>query len=162
MQVLSFTKAALKTGCLLVLLAGTLAHSQEEGPPPPPDGPPPQSEGMTPAKRPDVDHVISQMSKRYKLTAEQQTLLKPVLIDEWNKISALQQDTALALTERKKRIKLTHQETSARIAEILTKEQFEKFEQDQAKMEARTQQGEDQDGPPPPPPDGAGGPPPPM
>jgi hypothetical protein len=162
MEFRTLVYSALKASCLLLLLTGTLVYGQDDGPPPP-DGPPPQSDTATPPKRPDVDHVIAQMSRRYKLTAEQQTQLKPVLLEEWNKISSLQQDTSLSLTERNRRIKAMHQETSSKIAEIFTKSQYEKFEEDQAKIQEHNQQGDDPNGPPPPPPDGgAGGPPPPM
>lgn len=161
----TLTHVALKTGCFFLLLPGVLVYSQDDGPPPPPDGPPPQqSDTANPGKPPDVDHVLARITKRYKLTADQQAQLKPVLVEEWNKVSALEQDNALSLSERKKRIKAAHQETASKIAEIFTKAQFEKFQEDQAKMEARSQQVDGPDGPPPPPPDGAGGPggPPPM
>lgn len=163
MQFQTLSRRAFRAVCLLLLLASPLAYTQEDGPPPPPDGPPPQqSDTANPGKPPDVDHVLARMSKRYKLTADQQAQLKPVLVEEWNKISALEKDTSLSLSAQKRRIRAVHQETSSKIGEILTKSQFEKFQEDQEKIEARNQEGDNPDGPPPPPPDGGGGPPPPM
>lgn len=136
-----------------------LSYAQEPGPPPPPDdmGPPP---GMS-APKMNVDKEIARMTKRYALSDTQKSQIRPILIEEQNKMDALFKDDSLAPEDRFAKMRAIHEEQVARISAVLSDTQREKYQKDQQRMN-RPDGPDGPDGPPPPPPGDAGGGPSPL
>jgi Spy/CpxP family protein refolding chaperone len=113
---------------------------------------------------PAVDSVkkqLARMTHRYGLTSSQQETIRPILDAERRRTAELFADTSIPQGEKLARAKSIRGDASEKIAAVLTDAQRTKFEQDEARRDAREQQdGMDMEGPPPPPPDGSGPPPP--
>ncbi len=148
---------------LATLLGGVApAFGQEPGPPPPGDmGPPPDFDGAPPGR--NVDRDLARMVKRYGLSDEQKAEIRPILVDEKQKLDAIFKDSSLAPEDRSAKIKAIHSDEVARVSALLTDDQRAKYQKD----ETRARQNDDgmgpDGGPPGPPPggDSGGGPPPP-
>lgn len=138
-----------------LLAWGGMARAQDA---PPPDGGGGRGmghggHGMDPAAR------LEHMTKRYKLSADQQTQIKPILADEQQQMQALHSDSSMAREDRFAKMKSIHEQSSAKIEAVLNDSQKADFEKDQAKMQERMHHGPDGEGPggdapPPPPPPG--------
>jgi periplasmic protein CpxP/Spy len=129
--------------------------AQEPGPPPPDDMEAPQN--MRPPKM-NVDKEITRMAKRYALSDAQKTQIRPILIEEQQKLDAVFQDSSLTPEDRFSKMRVIHEEQVSRISAVLSDSQKARYQKDERGKDH--QQGPD--GPPPPPPgEGGGGPPPP-
>jgi len=82
---------------------------------------------------------LAQLSEALKLTDEQKGKLKPVLKAQQAKSRELRQDSALTAEERRNKSRAVRQEFTAKIKEILTKEQQEKFDKLQEQGPGRRQ-----------------------
>jgi hypothetical protein len=112
----------------------------------------------------DADQRLAHMTKRYKLTADQQSQIKPILQDEQQQMESMHSDTSTSRQDKMEKMKSMHETDNQKIEAVLNDEQKQKYEADQQKMQARRGQrmqgGQGgAEGAPPPPPD-AGGPPP--
>lgn len=132
--------------------------------------------GMRGGPRMDPDQRLAHMTKRYKLTADQQSQLKPILADQQQQMEALRADTATAPPDKWQKMRTLRQAGNQKIEAVLTDDQRKKFESDQQKMEERRADrmsrhgvpdggaappaGPDGGSAPPPPPDGGSAPPP--
>lgn len=138
-----------------LLAWGSMARAQDA---PPPDGGGGRGmgrggHGMDPAAR------LEHMTKRYKLSADQQTQLKPILADEQQQMQALRSDSSVSREDRFAKMKGIHEQSSAKIEAVLNDTQKAEFEKDQTRMQERMRhpsggEGAGGDGPPPPPPPG--------
>jgi hypothetical protein len=128
------------------------------------EGPPPDFQGTPPDGLPAVESVkkqLARMTHRYGLTSSQQETIRPILDAERRRTAELFADTSIPQGEKLARAKSIRGDASEKIAAVLTDAQRTKFEQDEARRDAREQQdGMDMEGPPPPPPDDSGPPPP--
>lgn len=106
----------------------------------------------------DPDKRLAHMTKRYNLTADQQSQIKPILEDEQQQMQSMHGDTSMSRQDKWAKMKSTHDATNQKIEAVLTDQQKQKFDADQKKMEERRSE-RMQNGPGGPPPD-AGGPPP--
>lgn len=153
--------------CSLVItgmLATGIALAQDQAPPPP-DQNAPQAEGGAMGghhggHRMDADQRLAHMTKRYKLTADQQSQIKPILQDEQQQMESMRSDTSTSRQDKMEKMKSMHEADSQKIEAVLNDEQKQKYEADQQKMQARRgqrMQGGSQGAPPSP---DAGAPPP--
>ena len=140
----------LQSAVLAVCLAGG-AHvfAQEPGGAPETAAPPPHRGMMDPAQQ------LEGMTKRYNLSADQQTQLKPILASQHQQMQALRGDSSLSREDRMTKMQSIRADTKTKIEGVLNDDQKKQFEADQQKMEERMQQRMQGGGGP-----GGGGPPP--
>ena len=74
--------------------------------------------------RPNAD----QIAKSLNLTDDQKTKVKAALKDQQTKMKALHGDKTLSTSDRRAKIKEIHEATQAKLKEILTPEQLEKWQ----------------------------------
>lgn len=101
------------------------------------------------------DEQVARMTKRYNLSADQQTQIKPILANQQQQMMALHGDSSLSPEDRMAKMKGIREDSSTKIQAILNDSQKQKFAQDQQKMQDRMQQRMQDGGGAPP----AGGPP---
>jgi Spy/CpxP family protein refolding chaperone len=127
--------------CTLVLTGllatGVVFAQQSEAAP---DGNAPQTEaggaGMHGGgHRMDPDKMLAHMTKRYNLTADQQSQIKPILQDQQQQMQALRSDTSTSRDDKRAKMMSMHQDAQQKIEAVLTDEQKQKFEADQQKMQ---------------------------
>ena len=85
----------------------------------------------------DPDQRLAHMTKRYKLTSDQQNQIKPILQDEQQQMQAMRSDTTSSREDKMAKMKSTHEASNQKIEAVLTDEQKQKFEADQQKMQER-------------------------
>jgi Spy/CpxP family protein refolding chaperone len=142
----------LQSAVLAVCLAGgAQVLAQEPGGPPETPAPPPTGghRGMM-----DPAQQLEGMTKRYNLSADQQTQLKPILASQQQQMQALRGDSSLSREDRMAKMQSIHADTKTKIEAVLNDDQKKQFEADQEKMQERMQQRMQGGGP------GGGGPPP--
>jgi Spy/CpxP family protein refolding chaperone len=99
----------------------------------------------------DPAQQLEGMTKRYNLSADQQTQLKPILASQQQQMQALRGDSSLSREDRMAKMQSIHADTKTKIEAVLNDDQKKQFEADQQRME---QQRGQRGGP------GGGGPPP--
>ena len=83
----------------------------------------------------DPDQRLAHMTKRYKLTTDQQSQIKPLLQDEQTQMQSLRSDTSTSREDKRAKMQSIHQASTQKIEAVLTDDQKQKFEADQQKME---------------------------
>jgi Spy/CpxP family protein refolding chaperone len=143
----------LQSALLAVCLAGgAYVFAQEPGGAPETPAPPPQGahRGMM-----DPAQQLEGMTKRYNLSADQQTQLKPILASQQQQMQALRGDSSLSREDRMTKMQSIRADTKTKIEAVLNDDQKKQFEADQQRMQERMQQrggpggGPDGGGPPP-------------
>jgi len=134
------------------LVGGAHVFAQEPGANPETPAPPPMGghRGMM-----DPAQQLDGMTKRYNLSADQQTQLKPILASQQQQMQALRGDSSLSRDDRMAKMQSIHADTKTKIEAVLNDDQKKEFEADQQKMQERMQQRMQGGGGP-----GGGGPPP--
>jgi Spy/CpxP family protein refolding chaperone len=127
------------------LVGGAHVFAQEPGAAPETPAPPPHRGMMDPAQQ------LEGMTKRYNLSADQQTQLKPILASQQQQMQALRGDSSLSREDRMAKMQSIHADTKTKIEAVLNDDQKKQFEADQERMQQQRMQG---GGP------GGGGPPP--
>jgi protein CpxP len=132
--------------CSLVLtglLATGVMLAQEPGSAPEQSAPQAEGGGMgghRGGRMMDPDQRLAKMTKRYKLTADQQSQIKPILQDEQQQMQSMRSDTSTSRDDKRAKMQSTHQASTQKIEAVLTDEQKQKFEADQQKMQERRAQ----------------------
>ena len=85
----------------------------------------------------DPDQRLAHMTKRYKLTADQQSQIKPILQDEQQPMQSMRSDTTSSREDKRAKMQSMHQASTQKIEAVLTDDQKQKFEADQQKMQER-------------------------
>jgi protein CpxP len=85
----------------------------------------------------DPDQQLAHMTKRYNLSADQQTQLKPILVDHQQQMMAMHSDTSMSRQDKMAKMQSMQQDHMQKVEAVLTPEQKTKFEADQAKMKER-------------------------
>jgi protein CpxP len=134
------------------LVCGTHVFAQEPGFPPETSAPPPQ-QGPAGDRR-DPAQQLAAMTKRYNLSTDQQNQVKPILMDQQQRMQLLHLDSSLSPDEKKAKMQSIRSDSNSKIEAILNDDQKKQFEQDRQSMQERTQQQPQGGGP------GGGGPPP--
>jgi hypothetical protein len=137
--------ATLALSGLLALGVTSAAFAQDTPPPPPSQdqaGPPQGGRGM----RMDPDQQLAHLTSALSLTTDQQTQIKPLLVERQQKMQALMQNQSLSQDDRRAQMRTISQGTNNSIKAVLNDDQKQKFEAMQANMRRRGGPG----GPPPP------------
>ena len=126
--------------CSLVLtglLATGVMLAQEPGSAPEQGAPQADGGGHRGRGFGDPDQRLAHMTKRYNLTADQQSQIKPLLQDEQQQMQALRSDTSTPREDKHAKMQSIHQASTQKIEAVLTDDQKQKFEADQQKFESR-------------------------
>lgn len=142
----------------LLTVGGPCAALAQDAPPPPPDqnqaGPPadgPRGRGM----RMDPDRQLERLTRELNLTTDQQTQIKPLLVERQQKMQALFQDQSAAPEDRRMQARTIMEGTNNSIKAVLNDDQKQKFQAMQERMRRNRPDGGPAGAPPPPPPDGS-------
>ncbi len=82
----------------------------------------------------DPDRQLQRLTRELDLTADQQTQIKPLLVDHQQKVQALFQDQSVAQQDRRARMKALGDDMHGKIAAVLNDQQKQKFEEMQQHM----------------------------
>ncbi|HEY1499702.1 MAG TPA: hypothetical protein VGF88_09005 [Acidobacteriaceae bacterium] len=127
---------ALALGGMLALSANAALYAQDQTPAT--DGPQ-QGQGGHGHRGMNPDRQLEHMTKTLNLSADQQTQIKPILVDRQQKMQALWQDQTLSQQDRRSKAQAIQQDTRTRLEATLNDQQKQQFEQMQAKMQGRRQ-----------------------
>ena len=135
----------------LLTIGSTCAALAQDTPPPPPNqnqaGPPPdgpRGRGM----RMDPDRQLARLTRELSLTSDQQTQIKPLLVERHQKMQALFQDQSLSQEDRRAQMRSIMEGTNNSIKALLTEDQKQKFA-DMQQRNRHNMRGPDSGGPPP-------------
>ena len=137
-----------------LVVCGAQAFAQEAGGAPETSAPP-STQGPGGGRRGmDPDQQLERMSKRYNLSADQQSQLKPILVSQQQQMQALRGDSSMSREDRMAKMMSIRSDSTTKIEAILNDTQKKQFAEDQQRMQERIQQRGDGAGPggPPPPP----------
>ena len=87
------------------------------------------------------DEQIERMTKRYNLTADQQTQIKPILANQQQQMMALRQDSSMSRDDKMAKMKSIREDSSTKIQAVLNDTQKQQFAADQQRMQERMQRG---------------------
>lgn len=117
-----------KTLLIMALVAGGVfaaevaVYAQDSSNTPPPTARPPAARG--PRSAMNFDYVATELA----LTDDQKTKAKPVFDEMRQKMMDLRKDTTLEPTDRRAKMKEIRDDTTAKLKDIFTPEQFEKWQ----------------------------------
>jgi protein CpxP len=86
------------------------------------------------------DEQLARMTKRYDLSADQQTQIKPIIADTQQQMMALRQDSSLSRDDKMAKMKSIREGANTKIQAILNDSQKQKFAEDQQRMQERMMQ----------------------
>ncbi len=86
------------------------------------------------------DEQLARMTKRYDLSADQQTQIKPILADTQQQMTALRGDSSLSREDRMTKMMSIREGANTKISAILNDSQKQKFAEDQQRMQQRMMQ----------------------
>lgn len=138
------------------LVFGAQAFAQEPGAAPETSAPPPVQGPGGRRGMMDPEQQLAGMTKRYNLSADQQTQIKPILLSQQQQMQALRGDSSLSREDRMAKMQSIRADSKTKIEAILNDDQKKQFKEDQQRMQERMQQrgpggGPDGGGPPSPP-----------
>jgi hypothetical protein len=115
-------------------------------------------------KKFDAEKELARLTRKYRLTEDQQTKIRPVLVEQQTKVHKLGDDERLSDADWVAGVRQAHRETVAKVKLEMTDEQASRYVKDEQKRAKSDQEDQGSDGPPgggpdggPPP--GGGGPP---
>ena len=76
----------------------------------------------------NADRELEHLTKTLNLSADQQSQIKPILLDRQQKMQALWQDQSLSREDRRSKAMAIHQDTRTRIEATLNDQQKQQFE----------------------------------
>ena len=86
------------------------------------------------------DEQVARMTKRYKLSSDQQAQIKPILANQQQQIQALRQDSSLSREDKMAKVKSIRDDSSTKIQALLNDGQKQKFAQDQQRRQEHMQE----------------------
>jgi Spy/CpxP family protein refolding chaperone len=86
------------------------------------------------------DEQVARMTKRYNLSPDQQTQIKPIIADTQQQMMSLRQDTSMSREDKMAKMKSIREGANTKIEAILNDSQKQQFEADQQRMQERMQQ----------------------
>ncbi|MGN6555986.1 MAG: hypothetical protein ACTHLW_19945 [Verrucomicrobiota bacterium] len=84
--------------------------------------------GIGQAMRGGVDAQMNRLSKELSLTDDQKPKVKAMIEEQNKKLMELRGDSALSQEDRRTKMKTIREESNTKMKEILTAEQFQKYE----------------------------------
>ncbi len=87
----------------------------------------------------DPDRQLEHLTKTLNLSADQQSQIKPLLLDRQQKMQALWQDQSLSQQDRRSKAQAIRQDTTTKLEATLNDQQKQQFEAMRAKMQERHQ-----------------------
>ena len=118
------TFLALALGGILACTAAPSLFAQDNTPPPQNSSQPEQWGHH----RMDPDAQLQRMTKHLGLTPDQQSQIRPILVDREQKTQALWQNQSLSREDRHSQMMSIHQDSNAKIEALLTDDQKQEFE----------------------------------
>ena len=88
----------------------------------------------------DPDRQLAHLTKTLNLSADQQSQIKPLLVDRQQKMQALWQDESLSKQDRRSKAQAIREDTRTKLEATLNDQQKQQFEALQARMQGRRQQ----------------------
>ena len=123
------------------LTLGTAAAFAQQDSPAAPDASAPQpGPGRMGRQQMTPDEQVARMTKRYNLSADQQTQIKPILADQQTQMMALRSDGSMSREDKMAKMKSIRADSNTKIQAILNDSQKQKFAEDQQKMQQRMQE----------------------
>ena len=98
-----------------------------------------QSGQMHSGHRMDPDQQLAHLTKALNLTSDQQSQIKPILVDRQQQLTALRQDTSSSKQDKMAKAKSINNDAHTRIEAALNDQQKQKFEEMQAKEKEHMQ-----------------------
>jgi protein CpxP len=107
-----------------------------------------------------ADDQLAHMTKRYKLTSDQQSQIKPILEAQQQSMMQMHSDTSMSREDKMAKMQSMREDNKTKIEAVLNDDQKKKYEADQARMQQRRQDhmgnggnmgGSGDNAPPPPP-----------
>jgi hypothetical protein len=77
----------------------------------------------------DPNQQLRRLTKRLKLTSEQQSQLLPILTDRQQQMAALQSDSSLSAQDRRAKARALREDSEAKIKAVLNDSQKQQYEQ---------------------------------
>ncbi len=144
-------RCLMQSALAVTLLCGVHGFAQEPGAAPETSAPPP-GEGMGGGHRGmmDPDQQLARMTKRYNLSTDQQTQIKPILVAQQQQMQALRGDSSLSRDDRMAKMMSIRSDSKTKIEAVLNDDQKKQFDADEARMGQHMMHGPGGDGPPPP------------
>lgn len=119
---------------------GALAFAQEPGSAPETQAPGQGPGGGMGRRGMTPDQQLARMTQRYNLSADQQSQIKPILVDQQKQMQALHEDSSLSREDRMAKMQSIRSDSKMKIEAVLNDDQKKQFEADQQQMEQRMQQ----------------------
>ena len=125
--------------------SNAFGQDSQEAPPPPPaqsDQQPGPEMGRHMGRRPmmSVDDQLKHLTKKLKLSDEQQTKLKPILEDQHKQMDQLREDSSLSRQEKFSKMQEIRQNSDTQIKSVLTEDQQKNFDKMRAEQQDRMKQ----------------------
>jgi len=125
----------------LLTLGSTFAALAQDTPPPPPNSAQDQTQTGVQADGPhgramrmDPNRQLERLTRELNLTTDQQTQIKPLLVERQQKMQALMQDQSSAPEDRRTQARSIMETSNNSIKAILNDDQKQKFEAMQERM----------------------------
>lgn len=122
------------------LTLGTAAAFAQQDSPAPDASAQQAGPGHMGRQRMTPDEQVARMTKRYNLSADQQTQIKPIVADQQQQMMALRQDSSMSREDKMAKMKSIREDSSTKIQAILNDSQKQKFAEDQQKMQEHMMQ----------------------
>ncbi len=136
-----FCRIALSGLLATGLTLGTAAAFAQQDSPAAPDASAQQpGPGRMGRQQMTPDERLAQMTKRYDLSADQQTQIKPILADSQQQMTALRGDSSMSREDKMTKMMSIREASNTKISAILNDSQKQKFAEDQQKMQQRMMQ----------------------
>ncbi|MGB9145565.1 MAG: hypothetical protein WCC14_07075 [Acidobacteriaceae bacterium] len=137
------TLMTMALGGMLALCMSPALRAQDNSAPPPQDNGQQQQGPGGQGRRMDPDTQLAHMTKQLDLTADQQSQIRPILVDRDQKMQALWQNQSLAREDRRSQMMSIRQDSNAKIEAVLNDQQKQKFEAMQERRGRHGMQGGD-------------------
>lgn len=121
------TLMTMALGGMLALCMSPALRAQDNTPPPQDNGQQ-QQQGPRGHGRMDPDTELAHMTKQLDLTADQQSQIRPILVDRQQKMQALWQNQSLSQEDRRSQMMHIREDSNAKIEALLTDQQKQQFE----------------------------------
>jgi hypothetical protein len=118
-------------GSALTLAVSGVAFAQDSAPQTAPQTAPdagPQGQPGQGRMRMDPDRQLQHMSRELSLNSDQQSQIRPLLVDRQQKMEALFQDQSLSAKDRHARMQSIREESRGKIETVLNDQQKQKFD----------------------------------